>query len=507
MTKVFAPVIFLQTVILLLSDVVSISFAFELGNMTDSIIAKSNIPINELVMFLSLLLVTLFVIPILTFCGNRHFFIKSIQQESIIFENIMNQRPVKILCHESGSLSEKIIDDCREVRWAIVDRICYGTEFLLMPFALFYIAYKTNIILTILIIMLALIRIWFSNITSKIVSQKKIESQNKNQELNNSILNASKCHDFIYFNNYSNKIISDLSALNDHFLDNEYCSTQLIEQKFEYLFNVINIASYIGILICGAILETKNIVGLGTVITLVYIYQFLSKELENIAKYYESKSFLKEILNDMETYTGSVDISNGNNMVFNELTYNTFTFHVDDKKQLNYKANCIKTGSKCAIIGENGTGKTTLLKLLLGIKEERDMEYKINNSTDIRSYLKSNATYLDSDSFLACPSVNAYLTSTGAQYEKIKELCHQFEIENLLDRKGTELSGGERKRIDFVHMLLEKRDLVLIDEPEMFLDTKWKASIINALKASERTVIFTTHDQDFIQMADVCISI
>jgi ABC-type multidrug transport system ATPase subunit len=209
----------------------------------------------------------------------------------------------------------------------------------------------------------------------------------------------------------------------------------------------------------------------------------------------------------MSTYIGDIDNKNSTNKPFYELTYDSFIFDVSKEKRLSYNSNCIKSGSKCAIIGENGAGKTTLLKLLSGVKEEKSMNYKINNSNDIRNHLKNHSILLDSDSFLACQSVNEYLISTGAQTTKINELCTIFEIKNLLNRKGNELSGGERKRIDFVHMLLENRELVFIDEPEVFLDKKWKKIIINSIKESSKTIIYTTHDKEFIKMADMQICI
>lgn len=505
--KVFAPVILIQTFVLLISDISSILFALKLGNITDSIITQQYISTYSLMEFFVLLIVTLLLLPLLTFYGNKLFFLKSVLEDNIIYENILHQRPSKILQFDAGELTAKIIDNNREIRWAIVDRMTFGIEFSLLPIIIVYISFKTNILLTILITFLAIARILYLNYSSKIISKRKMSHLKIQQQYTDNILNISKYHDFIFFNNFSFKMSEKLFNQNNKLIDNEFKHLQLSEQRLEYIGNVIDIAYYLIILLFGSLLEKKGIVGLGTVITIVYIYQFFSKEFENISKFYKANSLLKELLKDMSTYTSNVDNSLPDDSKFDELSYNNFTINVSNKKMISYNENIIKSGCKCAIIGDNGSGKTTLLKLLSGIKENNSMNYRINKNKAICEYLKKHAIYLDSDSFLFCKCVGDYLTSTNAQSDKIKELCYLFKIDTLLSKKGSELSGGERKRIDLVHTLLENKELVLIDEPEVFLDSNWKETIIKALEKSDKTIIFTTHDKDFINMADLCISI
>ena len=507
LNRVFAPVILFQTLVLFISDITSLIFAFKLGNMTDLIIKQNQISQSEIIVFLILLVITIAVIPFMTFVGNKEFFLKSIKEESIIFEDVLNQNPVKILKYESGLLSSKILDDGREVRWAIVDRVMYGMEFLLMPFIILYVAYKTNIILTVIIVVLSIVQIKISKISAKVLSSKKIEEQNKQQDFNNIVLNATKCHDFLYYNNYSDRMLEKMTLRNDYYIENQYRTMKITEQWLKFVAETIDIASYIFLLVCGAMFEKNGIVGLGTVITLIYVYQFLAKEFENISKFYHANSYLKEILKDMEKYTGDMNDIDNTKSAFKELSYDSFIFKVDKEKQLSYRANCMKAGRKYAIVGDNGSGKTTLLKLLMGVKEEAMMNYKINKNDNVKNFLKNHVVYLDLDSFLACENVNEYILSTGATKKQIEKLCSDFDLFPLLNRKGNELSGGERKRVDFVRMLLENRDLVLIDEPEVYLDAKWKYAIINALKENKNTVIYTTHDQDFKNMADACIRV
>ena len=507
LNRIFAPVIFFQTLVLFISDMTSLIFAFELGNMTDSIIRRNHISYYESTVFIVLLLITIVVVPCMTFWGNKKFFLKSIEQENVIFENVLNQNPVKILQYESGTLSSKILDDGREIRWAIVDRVAYGMEFILMPLVIIYVALKTNIILTLIIVVLSIVQINVSKISSKILSKKKIEEQNKQQDFNNIVLNATNCHDFLFYNNYSNIMVKKMMLRNSCYIENQYSRMKITEQWLKFLTGTINIASYIFLLVCGAMLEKSGLVGLGTVITLVYVYQFLEKEFENILKFYQANSYIKELLRDMEKYTGDASDVENSDCAFEELSYDNFSLKIDKEKQLSFNANRIIAGKKYAIVGDNGSGKTTLLKLLMGVKEESKMNYKINESTNIRNFLKNHALYLDSDSFLACESVNEYILATGAKKDQIDKLCSDFELFSLLCRNGNELSGGERKRIYLVRMLLEKRDLILIDEPEVYLDTKWKLSIIKAFKENENTIIYTTHDSDFKKLADVCIRV
>lgn len=74
LNRIFAPVIFFQTLVLFISDMTSLIFAFELGNMTDSIIRRNHISYYESTVFIVLLLITIVVVPCMTFWGNKKFF-------------------------------------------------------------------------------------------------------------------------------------------------------------------------------------------------------------------------------------------------------------------------------------------------------------------------------------------------------------------------------------------------------------------------------------------------
>lgn len=163
-----------------------------------------------------------------------------------------------------------------------------------------------------------------------------------------------------------------------------------------------------------------------------------------------------------------------------------------------------------AIIGGNGTGKTTLLSVLAGMRRAYRGKYKINGNRT--ALLPQNP-----QSLFVCDTVKEELleafegTSIQKSEQKIKiqEIAEFLEINTLMDKHPYDISGGEQQRVALGKVLLLEPDLLLMDEPTKGLDNLLKmkfGELLKRLASNGRTLIFVSHDIEFCsRFANRCI--
>lgn len=153
----------------------------------------------------------------------------------------------------------------------------------------------------------------------------------------------------------------------------------------------------------------------------------------------------------------------------------------------------INEQDKVALIGINGTGKSTLLKM---IANREDYQGEILRKKDIRmSYLPQNPDF--QDDFTVIQQVYEYVEKEVPDYE-VKAILNKFGIQNH-QQKIKELSGGQQKRIALAITLLKPCDLLLLDEPTNHLDNEMIEYLEKYLIKFNKAIFMVTHDRYFLE--------
>ncbi len=153
----------------------------------------------------------------------------------------------------------------------------------------------------------------------------------------------------------------------------------------------------------------------------------------------------------------------------------------------------LKRGEKCAVVGDNGTGKSTLLKL---IAKDKDSAIKKGRFVKYAVYDQENAN-LDAEN-----TVLRELWDRHALWEqtKVRSILAQAKLTaEDMDKKVKQLSGGERAKLALAVFECEGGNTLILDEPTNHLDLQARESLESALKAFDGTVLFVSHDRYFIQ--------
>lgn len=155
----------------------------------------------------------------------------------------------------------------------------------------------------------------------------------------------------------------------------------------------------------------------------------------------------------------------------------------------------IKRGEKVAIIGDNGTGKTTMLKIINGMESLDDGEITLGVKVHIGYYDQEHQVLHDNKTLFeelsdAYPSMNnTEIRNTLAAF--------LFTGDDVFKRIG-DLSGGEKGRVSLAKLMLSEANFLILDEPTNHLDITSKEILEDAISGYEGTVLYVSHDRYFI---------
>lgn len=174
-----------------------------------------------------------------------------------------------------------------------------------------------------------------------------------------------------------------------------------------------------------------------------------------------------------------------------------------------------KENDSIGIIGANGVGKSTLLKLLVGLNLNYEGNIRVENipvEKNTLSIIRERIGYVfqDSDNQLFMSNVYEDIAFAPRNYgfseeevkKRVENALNIVHINNLKNKKIYKLSGGEKKLVSIATIFSMTPDIILMDEPSIALDPKNRRNLINILNEFQHLKIIASHDLDMI--LDTC---
>ena len=156
----------------------------------------------------------------------------------------------------------------------------------------------------------------------------------------------------------------------------------------------------------------------------------------------------------------------------------------------------IRRGEKVALVGRNGEGKTTLMRVIMGQLDPLEGTSAVGHNVQIGYFAQNQEDVLDKKQTVFSTLDNA---ATGEVRTKLRDILAQFLFRGEdIDKKVEVLSGGERARLGMAKLMLEPHNLLALDEPTNHMDIKSKDILKQALKAFDGTMVVVSHDRDFL---------
>lgn len=207
-----------------------------------------------------------------------------------------------------------------------------------------------------------------------------------------------------------------------------------------------------------------------------------------------------------------------NNRMENDISINVrnLSFEYDSGNKILDNISISACGQEnIGIIGANGVGKSTLLRLLIGLNSDFDGEIEIEGMPVVKKNLakireKMGYVFQDSESQLFMSNVYDEIAFAPRNYglseketkKRVDDALNSIHIEYLRDRQIYKMSGGEKRMVSIATILGMKPDIILMDEPSIALDPVNRRNLINILKETKQLKLIASHDLDMV--LEVC---
>ena len=156
----------------------------------------------------------------------------------------------------------------------------------------------------------------------------------------------------------------------------------------------------------------------------------------------------------------------------------------------------IEKGDKIALVGRNGEGKTTLARMLIGQLTPTEGSVRLGANVNIGYYAQNQDDLMDGE-FTVYDTLDR--VAVGDIRTRLRDILGAFLFRGEdIDKKVKVLSGGERARLAMARMMLEPRNLLVLDEPTNHMDMRSKDILKNAIMKYDGTVVVVSHDREFL---------
>ena len=288
---------------------------------------------------------------------------------------------------------------------------------------------------------------------------------------------------------------------------------------------------YYGVLIWGAFEVASGRLGIGTLFAFVELVAQLRHPLQNVSgilpQYYSAIASAERLLEIEEMPEETPPETIDKNEIYSRLlSINGENLHFGyDNREIISDANfTIEKGSVCAIMGESGTGKSTLLKLLLGLYKPTEGKISLKFSDGERaldSSLRGLFSYVPQGDMILTGTIRENITflSNNATDEDVENAAKMAVIydyiaslpdgfNTVIGERGAGLSEGQLQRIAIARALLADSPILLLDECTSALDNATELMLLeNLKKQKDKTVILITHRTAALDICDTVLKV
>ena len=156
----------------------------------------------------------------------------------------------------------------------------------------------------------------------------------------------------------------------------------------------------------------------------------------------------------------------------------------------------IEKGDKIALVGRTGEGKTTLARMLIGQLTPTEGSVRLGANVNIGYYAQNQDDLMDGE-FTVYDTLDR--VAVGDIRTRLRDILGAFLFRGEdIDKKVKVLSGGERARLAMARMMLEPRNLLILDEPTNHMDMRSKDILKSAIMKYDGTVVVVSHDREFL---------
>jgi ATP-binding cassette subfamily C protein len=502
--------IFGLTILYILSAIFVNILSKDLGTAFDIGISGSTNDFKNYVVKIILTLLLLLGFQSLSAVFEQKYYFKTLEKTRIGIFNEISKKPLyKFIKKDYGEYSSSLINDVKllEEQFFNPIRLTYNHIIKLIIAIVFII--QINVGITIFTIITSFVPILIPNFFTKRLSEK---FSNYSVDISNYAMNLNELLE-------GYEVIKTYNAEDSmKFRHNEINEATLATKRnaYNFLEIVSNIAAItsifvmMGALLIGMFLSIYGILTVGEVFAITFISSNITGPLSIISSNFSNIKGSKEIIQKFNIEEYKKDELVKLNNINEDIEFRNYSLTINKQilKNINYT---FKIGKRYAIVGGSGSGKSSLIKSILGYYYDYSgdvlvdgLELRtidINSMYDNISYIpqtvsffqgtiKDNLSYFNSNINLKLAQALKFANID----RKIESLSNKLDTE--IDRNLTEFSGGEKQRIGLARSIIEDKEIFILDEATSALDGKNYNIVENNILEKDITLITVTHRLD-----------
>lgn len=320
------------------------------------------------------------------------------------------------------------------------------------------------------------------------------------------------------------KVIGNLSAEIDHAYRNRR-RMSFVEAVLEPLSTVASYMALLAVVLFGSIrLSNGDLSGEALTVFVTALFLMLAPIVQvsqSLGAFFEARGALDRINQllrlEVEDSAGSSSFLDPGSTPQGTIEFDAVSYGREKRTVLDNATVTVQAGEKVALTGASGSGKTSILSLLLKFYDVSAGHIRVGGK-DLEDWsrrdLRTMVTYVEQEPDLLPGTLRENLIlGTGESFEDetLIAMLGQFGLENfasvdglarLIGSGNSGLSGGERQRVAIIRAVLQNSPIILVDEPTSALDSISAELSMSRLLETDSTVIFTSHDANIVNLAE-----
>lgn len=508
------------------SLIASVGLGYSIKLLIDGATISNDRMMNRgFIILLVSVLYLIFILPVLTYLQDTNVSTIKSQMEINIFNRIIRKSYKKLTSFDPSEIITVLQNDVSEVSelygWnmvALLQALVSGVGSMLL---VLLISWKLFLFLLVFSMTLLFVNKLFTKNIYKLDSQIRELIEDRlnmiNELLDNSII--------LHIYHMMNKIRTKFNRLNTAKCETEY-SIYVNMNKIDFLVNLVSeLVVGLGVIILGCYLISVNEITLGQLMFVfelkfgaLFLFGSVGDYINNVQSAIVASERIAGILKDEKGMISEKKVLNDIDSI--SMNHVSFSYSDDSDRVIdNISFNTLGKENVC-FIGENGKGKSTIIKLLMGLFDDYTGKIQINGTDVSKINTESLFSVVPQDVVILTGTIkdNIEFGNTATEDEIIKaakdaqiydEICKkEAGFDTVVQEDGENLSSGQKQRIAIARALIQKKPILILDECTANLDDETAAQVIgNLLSLKSRKIIAISHDKKISKKFDKVITI
>lgn len=501
----------------ILNGILGVVTANILGSFADKVFALDlTLGARDVVRLLICIAMVVFVAPAIGLIGDFIMLNKSLYHDNVVFGHFLDKEPEKEKRFDIGEVQYELEDAPNTLR---IQWVTIMSKAAALPFCVGYLLYcagKISWLLTGCMFLFSAIRlvvpIWFKE---KMAAYDKLEKsyQAKRRNYEADIVSKPYMLKLLGIQKAANARIEELFQKYYQQTGSRYAACRAISDGLK---EAVNRITMLLLLLVGAVMIAKRYVTPGEFTAMMVYLGVAQTILNDTGEMIQNYPLLKNAAERVEAFYQDMETVSGERIsCFSGLTGENISFSYADKSIFQNFHFSVMPGDKVKISGENGRGKSTLIKIICSLISSYNGRIKTGNTDLKQSNMESwreMIAYVPQIPYLFQTTVkeNIVMGNADVKEDEVERLMQEFGIRSLADRvitEQSELSGGEKQKISIIRALVKKSELLILDEPSNHLDQESIEVLKRYLCENKKTVILISHDSTMDDVVNQSISI